>query len=67
MSVNVSIKLRKGESQDKLLKRFNKKCRKEEVIKEYLDKTSFFKTKTQKKREKRRKNQYLRSKGKKIF
>ena len=41
-----------------------KKCKKQEVIQEFLLKTSFHRTKSQKKKEKRLKNKYLRQKNK---
>jgi ribosomal protein S21 len=59
-AVNVEVRLRDGESQEKLVKRFFKKCKKEDIIKEYLSKTSFFKTRTQKKRERYLKNKHIR-------
>ena len=36
-----------------LIRRFLKKCKKERVVKEYTEKTSYYKSKSQKKREKR--------------
>lgn len=63
-AVNVSVKLRKGESQERLLKRFTKICKKSEIVKLHLEKTSYYLTKTQKKRKKRLKNQWLRNKKK---
>ena len=36
-----------------LIRRFLKKCKKERVVKEYVEKTSYYKSKSQKKREKR--------------
>lgn len=61
---NVLVTLKKGETQEKLLKRFQKKCKKIGVVKEYLEKTSFFKTKAQKRKEKQLKNKWLRNKSK---
>lgn len=63
-SCNVEVTLKKGESQDKLLRRFSKKCKKLEVVREHLDKTSHFKTKREKKREKAERNKWLRNKNK---
>jgi ribosomal protein S21 len=60
MAVNVEVRLRNGESQEKLIKRFFKKCKKEDIIKEYLAKTSFFKTRRQKKRERYLRNKHIR-------
>lgn len=64
MAVNVSVELRPGESSERLIKRFIKKCKKEDVIREYLTKTSFHRTKSQKRREKIRKNRHLRQREK---
>ena len=36
-----------------LIRRFLKKCKKERVVKEYIEKTSYYKSKSQKRREKR--------------
>ena len=36
-----------------LIRRFLKKCKKERIVKEYVEKTSYYKSKAQKKREKR--------------
>ena len=36
-----------------LIKRFLKKCKKERIVKEYIEKTSYYKSKSQKRREKR--------------
>jgi len=60
MSVNVTVTLKDGESQEKLIKRFSKKCKKEDIIKEYLTKTSFFKTRSEKKRERYLRNKHIR-------
>ena len=38
---------------DLLIRRFLKKCKKERIVKEYTEKTSFYKSKSQKRREKR--------------
>jgi len=40
------------------IRKFFKKCKKQDIIREHLDKVSFFMTKTQKRREKRRKNAF---------
>jgi ribosomal protein S21 len=61
---NVEVTLRDGESQERLLKRFLKKCKKQDIIKEYINKTSYFKSKREKRREKQMRNKYLKAKGK---
>jgi ribosomal protein S21 len=59
----VKVELKPGESQEKLLKRFTKKCKKENITKEYIEKTSFFTKKSLKKRQKRLKNAFLKKKN----
>lgn len=44
------------------VKKFFKKCKKQDILKEYVDKTVYHQTKSQKRREKRRKNKFLNSK-----
>lgn len=66
-TVNIEVKLRDGESQEKLIKRFFKKCKKQEIIKEHLDKTSFFKSNAQKRKERAIRNKYIRDKEKKLM
>jgi ribosomal protein S21 len=63
-TINAEVKLKDGESQEKLLRRFLKKCKKQDIVKEYLDKTSYFKSKREKRKEKHLRNKYLRSRGK---
>lgn len=60
----VDIRLKNGESQEKLLRRFSKKCKKIEVVRQYLDKTTHFKTNRQKKKDKTERNKWLRNKYK---
>lgn len=60
--VNVEVRLKPGESADKLIKRFVKKCKKSDIIKEHLEKVSFFLTPSQKRKQKRAKNKHLREK-----
>jgi ribosomal protein S21 len=59
-SVNVSVELRPGEPTEKLIRRFFKKCKKSEIIREHLEKVSHARTRTQKKRDKIQKNKHLR-------
>jgi hypothetical protein len=49
---------------EKDIKKFFKKCKKQEITKEYLEKTSFHRTKSEKLRDKRKKNAFLRHKYK---
>ena len=63
MSVaNVTVRLEDNMSQEKLLKKFIKKMKNENVIKEYLEKTSFYLSPSEKRRAKERKNKFLREK-----
>lgn len=59
-SVNISVSLRDGESSEKMIRKFLKKCKKSEIIREHLDKTSYYKSKSRKKRDKIEKNKHLR-------
>ena len=60
MAVNLEERLRSGESVEQLIKRFFKKCKKQDIVREYLDKTSF-RSKRERDRVKQQKNQYLRN------
>lgn len=59
-AVNVQVFLKDGESVEKMVRRFFKKCKKMEIVKEHLEKVSHARTTSQKKRDKVRKNKYLR-------
>lgn len=48
---NVSVKTKKDESIDSLIKRFNKKLKKEEIMSEFFDRM-FYKKPSQKRKEK---------------
>jgi ribosomal protein S21 len=58
----MEVRLKPGESVDRLIKRFLKKVKKHNIVQEHVDKTSYFLTKSQKKRAKRSKNAFLRKK-----
>lgn len=62
MATNIEVKAKQGESSDKLIKRFLKKMKKQDIIKEYLDRVSFFRSPSQKRRWKRAKNKFLKEK-----
>lgn len=62
MAINAEVKAKGDESVESLLKRFSKKCKKEDIINEHLDKTSHFKSKKQRRREKLSKSLYLKEK-----
>jgi ribosomal protein S21 len=59
--VNVEVVLKPNESADRLIKRFIKKCKKSDIIKEYLEKT-IFRSPSQKKRYKKAKAKHQREK-----
>lgn len=61
MVTNVEVRPYEGESVERLLKRFSKRCRKEALVSEVFNKM-YHKTKSQKRRAKRQKNAYLRRK-----
>ena len=61
-SINIEVTPKYGESQDKMIRRFFKKCKKQRIMEEHLEKVMYFKTKSQKKRDKRIKNKHLREK-----
>lgn len=58
--VNVCVELRDDESQEKLLRRFLKKCKKTEIVKEHLEKTAFYRSPSRKRRDKIQKNKHFR-------
>lgn len=58
--INVEETLREGESQERLIKRFFKKCKKEDIIREHLEKTSYHKTRREKRREKDLRSKHIR-------
>ncbi len=39
MAVNISVRLRRGETSDRLVRRFIKKCKKEKILETYRAKT----------------------------
>jgi len=59
-SVNVEVTPRENESDDRMIRRFFKKCKKEDIIREHLDKTQFFRSPRQKRRQKTLNSKYLR-------
>lgn len=42
MAINVKVELRRGESSEKLIRRFNRKCKKEKVVETYRAKTDHY-------------------------
>lgn len=61
--VNVQMVSNRREGLSEIdIKKFFRKCKKQEIIQEYLDKTSFHLTRSEKQKEKRRKNAFFRKK-----
>ena len=50
--INVEVRLRNGESVDRLIKRFTKKVRKEEILDEYRERKYFEKPSVKRRKEK---------------
>jgi ribosomal protein S21 len=42
MSSNITVRLRRGESSERLVKRFIKKCKREKVLERYKDRTAHY-------------------------
>ena len=42
MPVNVKVELRRGETSERLIRRFNRKCKKEGIVKLYRAKTDHY-------------------------
>lgn len=41
--VNVEVKRRRDESNERLIRRFMRECKKEQIVREYLEKTRYYK------------------------
>ncbi len=55
MPVNVSVTKRRNESDERLIRRFNRKCKKQKIVEEYRSKTDYYIKPSVKKRLKRQK------------
>jgi ribosomal protein S21 len=55
MATNIRVELRRGESTERLIKRFIKKCKREKILETYRDKTAYHIKPSVKKRIKREK------------
>ena len=55
MATNVKVELRRGEPSERLIRRFIKKCKKERIIEDYLDRRFHVKPSTKRRREKLKK------------
>lgn len=42
MAVNLKVVKRRGESDEKLIRRFNRKCKKQKIVQEYREKTDCY-------------------------
>jgi|TARA_Y100000310_G_scaffold169757_1_gene169970 ribosomal protein S21 len=42
MAINVSVRLRKNETSERLIRRFIKKCKRDRVVETYRDKTGHY-------------------------
>jgi ribosomal protein S21 len=42
MATNVVVRIRRGETSERLIRRFNKKCKKQKVVEEYRARTDHF-------------------------
>lgn len=42
MAVNLKVVKRRGESDEKLIRRFNRKCKKEKIVQEYREKADYY-------------------------
>lgn len=51
----IEVYPKNGEHQEKMIKRFFRKCKKQKILEEHIDKTSFFLSKKQRKRFERKK------------
>jgi len=55
VSTNVKVELRRGETSERLIRRFSKKCKKEKVVEIYREKTGYFVKPSVKRKVKRQK------------
>jgi len=72
MSINVRVSLRRGETSDRLIRRFIKKCKKEKIVETYKAKTDHHikpsvKKKIKRKKAIRERQRLQRKRGSKLF
>ena len=72
MATNVSVRLRRGETSEKLVRRFIKKCKREKVVETYRSRTDYYIKPSVKKKIKREKaireqQKLQRKKDRKLF
>lgn len=67
-AVNVSVKARQNETSESVIRRFCRACKKERIVNEYLERTRYYKTPSQRRREEKhratRRAQKAREQGK---
>ena len=42
MAVNIKVTKKRGESDERLIRRFNRKCKKQKIVQEYRSKTDYY-------------------------
>lgn len=72
MAVNVKVRQRRGETSERLIRRFIKKCKKEKVVEQYRERTAYYIKPSVKKKLKRQKaireqQKLQRKKDRKLF
>ena len=72
MAANVKVRLRRGETSERLVRRFIKKCKKEKVVELYRERTAYYIKPSAKKKLKRQKaireqQKLQRKKDRKLF
>ncbi len=72
MATNVTVRLRRGETSERLIRRFIKKCKRERIVDIYKEKTGYYikpsvKKKLKHKRAIREQQKLQRRKEKKLF
>ncbi len=72
MATNVSVRIRRGETSERLIRRFIKKCKRERIVDIYKEKTGYYikpsvKKKIKRKRAIREQQKLQRRKEKKLF
>ena len=60
--INCEVNADKNLDFEKMLKKFNKKVKKSNILAEHVEKTLYFKTRSQKLRAKRLRNKFIRAK-----
>jgi len=61
--VNIEVKRRKDESPERLIKRFMRECKKEQIVREYLEKTRYYKKPSAVRRERKHREEMRRKRS----